>query len=88
MVGWMGIRSPTSQPSRSTSARPTIAPFRVSIQRSFASSDTRISGYMSRYSAGSTGDCMKKLDGSWYTPPNQVMCMASTTPGISSMSAS
>ena len=29
-----------------------------------------------------------QFDGSWYTPPNQVMCMASTTPGISSMSAS
>ena len=64
IVGWMGMRSPISQPYRSALARPATAPFRVSIQRSFSSSLSRTSGYMSRYSAGCTGDCMKKFDGS------------------------
>ena len=42
---------------------------------------------MAKYGSGSMAIRAKKLDGFWYTPPNQLLCVTAVTPGTVAMRA-
>ena len=81
MVPLSGTRSPTFQPKRLARSTPTTAPCLSAAQAFICSGGMWISGYMLKYSSGSVAMVEKKLVGSWYTPPNHVLCVTVSTPG-------